>query len=454
VQVSDVWRRMGLELDNPVTETPALISTADGSITQSINQQQSMMDYGPSVTRVVTRIPDPTITLDSPLIDDLLDAQGRYTPTFARASTATYRSPSTSLIISASVDEARFEADGILMEESRENICLRSEDFTTTWTNQRSSEVPDAAVAPDGTSTADELVEDTTPSNSHNIRQSIAIATGTDYTWSVFAKKNTRSVIVLSLVNTGFPTNIRAWFDLNAGTVSNTLGSPAFTSIEAYPNGWYRCSISDTSDATGNVQFNIHMDDSPTGDLNYNGNGASSVYLWGAQLEAGAFPTSYIPTVASSVIRSADFLSYDEDSMLTDTAGSIVCTLTPLFNSVRASDGLVVNCADQQTGPLYVVNDTTQKIGINDGTNTLTYDPTFVSNVPTKIACRWSGSVTQLFAKGVASSEGTYDSAFTRTPGTLYVGAGSAANHVNGNIKSLKIYNNDRGEDQLKVDTG
>jgi hypothetical protein len=45
------------------------------------------------------------------------------------------------------------------------------------------------------------------------------------------------------------------------------------------------------------------------GGLSYIGTGTDTILIWGAQIEAGAFPTSYIPTTTATVTRAANVAS-------------------------------------------------------------------------------------------------------------------------------------------------
>jgi hypothetical protein len=259
--------------------------------------------------------------------------------TFSRGSIGT-RVNRNGLIETIPANQPRFDFDpitgqslGLLIEEPRTNLLLQSEDLSTTWSNTGTTEILNATTAPDGTNTADQIVENTSYGQHYMSSNAISWASNTTYTCSVFAKAENRKFLDIAFGTSSFWVNghRRAVFNLSNGTVHSTAGSSLTALISPYPNGWYRCSITATTIsgavAPTTCQFLITFDGTSGG--SYSGNGTSGLYLWGAQLEQGAFPTSYIPTTASIVPRSADnafMTGTNFSSWYNQTEGSIYCS--------------------------------------------------------------------------------------------------------------------------------
>jgi hypothetical protein len=245
----------------------------------------------------------PTLDLDfanSKTLDPRID--------FTRASGGSYVGAD-GLIKYAGVNEARFDHDpvtgeslGLLVEESRTNLLTRSEEFNdASWGRAGlhlfgSGSVANAIVAPDGLTTAD-LITENTATSQRNVQQ-VSTTIGTK-TLSVFAKQGPGSRL-LRLVDFNLTDGAQGetYFNLSTGTVVSGSGT-----IQAFPNGWYRCSIQTTTTVTSTYFISL----APSVNIfTYTGDGTSGIYIWGAQLEAGAFPTSYIPTQGSTRTRASD----------------------------------------------------------------------------------------------------------------------------------------------------
>jgi hypothetical protein len=190
---------------------------------------------------------------------------------------------------------------GLLIEEARTNVFLYSDQFeNAAWFKSSTSVSADEIVSPDGTQNADKIVEDVSGVAEHFAFQSF-VATATAYTMSVYLKSGERIWSALRLFDG--TTSYLAFFNLSTGAAGSVTAG-ATSKIENAGNGWYRCSI--TATLTAVESFPSIFVSTGDGTTFYAGDGTSGIYAWGAQLELGAFPTSYIPTVATSVTRTAD----------------------------------------------------------------------------------------------------------------------------------------------------
>jgi hypothetical protein len=223
--------------------------------------------------------------------------------TFTRGTTATFVG-SNGLIQTAAINTPRFDFDpvtlaprGLLIEEQRTNIILQSQTFGTTWT-YTGTLTADATAGPDGTATAD-LVSNT---GANALSQSPTLAL-VPYTISLFVKASTASQNVVLRFAAAGGTAFSLRVNAETGVVTNS-GTEAFASVgsQSFGNGWYRVWGTATPTTTDG-RFQIYPN---AGIGGFTGVTTGNAFIWGAQLEAGTFATSYIPTVASQVTRSAD----------------------------------------------------------------------------------------------------------------------------------------------------
>jgi len=186
----------------------------------------------------------------------------------------------------------------LLLEPARINFQVYSEDFSNAaWSKIGSTIDTDPIIAPDGNLAY--AMRETTATSEHRVSDAYASFDGSSsYTFSVFAKHNgARLLNLFSGTSSRFAAN--ANFDLVNGVV---YSSPTGTAtIEKYPNGWYRCSVTGVSASSGSSTLVIrHKDESLN--TSYAGDLNEATYLWGAQLEEG-YLTSYIPTFDSTASR-------------------------------------------------------------------------------------------------------------------------------------------------------
>jgi len=261
------------------------------------------------------------VDLDYPVVRPSLDldfTQEELDPriTFSRGSIGT-RVNRNRLIETVAANQPRFDYDpvtgecrGLLIEESRQNLLTYSQGSgmnDPNWSSNSGAVIvqTNSITAPDGTLTANKIIAGTTAVLHLFSSNTFSVTSGTTYTFSCFFKPAESSWVYFRTGGTPFGSNGYI-FNISNGTLGvaiNTLDSVPI--IAKYPDGWYRISITKTSSASGNGLLQIIV---PRGNSTtvYTGDGTSGIYVWGAQVETGAFPTSYIPTSGSTVTRSAE----------------------------------------------------------------------------------------------------------------------------------------------------
>jgi hypothetical protein len=229
----------------------------------------------------------------------------------------------------------------LLLEPQRINLVQYSEDFSQGYWSKTRIQTPYIAdvVSPTGELNAYTLEISSGEVNGGGIFRAISVS-GTN-SISIFAKKKNTKYLIIGDENFN---NDGVWFDLENGLVATEYGL-ANGSIENYGNGWYKCIMTYTK--TSSLSKFIYFSNID-GTSNNGVVGGDSVYIWGAQLEQGSYPTSYIPNfgTALGVTRSAETCNNAGDvNTFNDSEGVLFAEIKWLdesgaYRGISVSDGL------------------------------------------------------------------------------------------------------------------
>jgi len=247
-----------------------------------------------------------------------------------RATTAT-RVNSSGLIESVAsnvprLDYSNGECPSILVEPQRTNLVTWSEDFTNAnWILENSTISANATVSPNGTTTADKVIASAVGGGKY-IAQIITVSSGVVYTSTAYYKASENNLAWMRLG--GVSNNPYVIYNLSTQAVVSTSGLIS-SSITPMANGWFKvtATVTTTSDLLAPCLFVLPSTGYTLDGSNipqFTGNGSNGGFIWGAQLEAGSYATSYIPTTSASVTRNADVISKTGiSSLIGQTEGTV-----------------------------------------------------------------------------------------------------------------------------------
>lgn len=347
--------------------------------------------------------------------------------TFTRASTGTYIG-SDRLMRTAAINEARFTHDpvsgeplGLLVEERRTNLLLRSEEFDNAyWVKGGLSVTANQDVAPDGTQTADRI---TISASGHSVYAFVTVTASTTYTLSFYAKRGTATAATYSVIND------------SAGGANIIAPTSYYSQLSA--TRWTRVSVTFTTPA-GCTSIGVYP-------LRDSGVSSGTMFLWGAMLEAGSGATSYIKNVdtAAGVTRSADLASLEPaafGSFYRQDEGTLFADVPIRF---AANDGQVAEGADSSSfkGISLEVSTSGTRINLINRTITNAAGIAYITGMshsgPGKIAAAYSPQGADIALNGggtVVKASSTQ----AMTPDRLWIGSRTGSSgFLNGTIRRL-----------------
>ena len=348
------------------------------------------------------------------------------------------------------VDYSGGGCPSLLLEGSRTNVITQSEYFGD-WSLSRTSAFGSGSIlndttSPEGVINAAYIQQASGETTRGGVFNAYSYTSGTTYTLSAFAKKKEGRYLQLGFSIASGGGAVFCGFDLQEG-VKGTPSSGVVAEIESLTDGWYRCSITKTSEITGVRNTFLYQGNS------LNGSGATpleGIYIYGAMLEAGSYSTSYIPTYSVSSTRVGDSCS---KTGISELIGQTEGTIFAEIDSSQFLTGSYIGISDGGTTNRQIFgweanSGDSGKLRLYGFWNGFAYS-SFSKGEKIKIALAYKTNDFALYVNGTQAGTNTSAS----TSGTLSqfaFNSGSTSQKYQGNVYQAILFPTRLTNDQLE----
>ncbi len=334
----------------------------------------------------------------------------------SRASTATYINAAGKLV-TAGIGVTRTDFDpatgallGWLIEESRTNLLTYSEQFDNgAWSASDVTVTANATTAPDGKITADQL----SSTGDGTVDRNLALTSGTSYTYSFWAKRSGGSDVTLQVIAADY-------------------GGPGVVLRQSFmaTSSWQRFTFTWTATTTASWYLRIGAEGTFSS--------GESIYIWGAQLEAGAFATSYIATTSAAATRSADSITALLSSFAFNALEGTIIVEANILPGAGSGSSFVVSFDDGTLGNYVgITNTLNPALGVVTASvaqATISLGAVDMTSARKLVAAYKANDFAASMNGGTV---GTDTSGTVPTVTTLYLGKHPFGAHLNGHIKQI-----------------
>ncbi len=373
------------------------------------------------------------------------------------------------ITFSEDVDLARINYDSNgenghwLLEPTSTNLITYSEDFLHSsgyWNTPNTTLETTSIISPDGSNNTYKLFADTGTSSHYLDYDSYTGAlSGQTYTFSLFVKSAGSDYIQIAS-SSGF---LPKYQNFNLSTGAKASGDISNSTIEAYPNNWYRISVTETTNSTSRRFLIVPALTDMTRNDSFAGNAQEDgVYIFGAQLEQLSYPTSYIPTLTgSTVTRATETLTGSGNStLINSTEGVLYFDGRAFTNATDVNKTISLSNQSSSNRVQFSLHGDASRIsfyGVSSDGFSLNYSSySYNKTEPLKVAIKWKTNDVGIFINGTKVYENLTTNTFlSNTLTTLsFADYNSVGSPFYGKVEALAVFNEALEDDELELLTG